>query len=93
MEKNVQPDSSELIAIQDLQIKLYNFASDLECCTLEDSSKNVAAVVAGYGAKKLQKKSQCNCKKKLQISLNVLIAKKLLTVSEAKTFEKDLITL
>ena len=58
--KDVRPDFSELIAIQHLQVKLNNFATDLKYCSLEDSLKEVAAVVAGYVVK--------FCKKVLTVS-------------------------
>ena len=52
--------------MDNLRKQLNEFGGDLEYCSLEHNVKEVAAVVAGYAAKKLISTSQCaKCKDSL----------------------------
>jgi len=76
-DEDVRPNPNEASAIPDLQQELDKFAGQLESCTLEDSSREVSCVVAGYIAKKLLKKLRCTeCEHSL-------------TISDPQFYEKD----
>ena len=54
--EDVSPDFNITAAIQHLQQELNNFAGHLEFCSLEERSREVAAVISGYIAKTINKK-------------------------------------
>ena len=57
--EDVHPNNMESSEMENFKAKLNELSSDFECCTLDHGAKQVAAVVAGYAAKKIIKRSQC----------------------------------
>ena len=57
--EDVHPNNTESSKMENFKAKLNELSSDFECCTLDHDAKQVAAVVAGYAAKKIIKRSQC----------------------------------
>ena len=57
--EDVRPNQTNAIALDFLKKQLNEIAGDLEYSSLESNAKEVAAVVAGYVAKKLINRSQC----------------------------------
>ena len=59
LNEDVHPNYTESSEMENSKAKLNELSSDFECCTLDHDAKHVAAVVAGYAAKKIIKRSQC----------------------------------
>ena len=60
MNEDVHPNNTESSEMENFKAKLNELSSDFECCTLDHDAKHVAAVVAGYAAKQIIKRSQCD---------------------------------
>ena len=62
-QENICPDSSKDLALLYFNQNLKNISSEIESCCLDQNSTEVAAVVSGYIAKKMIKKTSClNCR-------------------------------
>ena len=60
LNEDVHRNNTESSEMENFKAKLNELSSDFQCCTLDHDAKHVAAVVAGYAAKKIIKRSQCD---------------------------------
>ena len=58
-QENIRPDSSKDVALLYFNQNLKNISSEIESCCLDQNSTEVAAVVSGYFAKKMIKRTSC----------------------------------
>ena len=68
-DEDIRPDSVEEIAMVHFDEQLDNISPELENCYLNKGSEEVAAVIAGYVAKKVIKRNRCpQCKSLLIVT-------------------------